>query len=79
MRSVADVTSPAVGSVSPTAAENSVLFPEPFGPSTAMDAAARHLDVDRLERDDVAVADGQVLRRQDRAHGASAPAIRSAS
>ena len=39
--------------------------------------SARHLDVDRLEGDDVAVADGHVLRRQD--HGASAPAIRSAS
>ena len=79
MRSVATVTSPAAGSARPTAAENSVLFPDPFGPSTAIDVPARHRDVHRLERDHVAVADGQVLGGQDRAHGASAPAIRSAS
>ena len=52
-----------LGSASPTAVENSVLFPEPFGPSTAIDLPARDLDVDRLERDDVSVADGQVAAR----------------
>ena len=70
---------PRAGSRQPDGGREQRALPRPVRPEHGDRAPARHLEVDRLERDDVAVTDGQVLARQDRAHGASAPAIRSAS
>ncbi len=72
---------PRVGRTSPEQALNVVVFPAPFGPIKPGDATERRVEAQAVDRDEPAVADGEVddlepaaARRRRRAPGPAWPA-----